>query len=131
MSSNAGGEAKLSTQPFRLCMVRSFLFLDTYIVTTNRSPTKDTSAFLIIVYSTRRRRMMSFPGMQSVLNNILQGSTSYFLVIFTGHVLLILFQLFAAGSIPPRLASLRSLGTAYRRRSSFFQRGELSSWILR
>ena len=50
--------------------------------------------------------MMSFPGMPSVLNNILQGATSYFLVIFTGHVLLILFELFASVSI--QLLDLRT-----------------------
>ena len=43
--------------------------------------------------------MMSFPGIPNLLDNIVQGASSYFLVIFTGHVLLILFELFAPVSV--------------------------------
>ena len=40
-------------------------------------------------------------GMPSLLDNIVQGATTYFMVIFTGHLLLILFELFAPVSDRP------------------------------
>ena len=99
MSSNGGGLARSPSQPFRLCMVRSFLLIDTYTAMTNRFIAEDTSAFLIVVYTAKRRRVMRLYGVPSLLDNIVQGATTYFLVIFTGHLLLILFELFAPVSI--------------------------------
>ena len=40
-------------------------------------------------------------GIPSLLDNIVQGATTYFLVIFTGHLLLIFFELLAPVSDCP------------------------------
>ena len=97
MSSNGGYLARFS-HPFRLCTVRSFLSIDTYTAIANSFIVEDALASLIVVYTATRRRVMRLHGVPSLLDNIVQGATTYFLVIFTGH-LLILFELFAPGSI--------------------------------
>ena len=80
-------------------MVRSFLSIDTYTAMTNCFIVEDTSAFLIVVYTAKSQRVVRLYGVPSLLDNIVQGATSYFLVIFTGHLLLVLFELFAPVSI--------------------------------
>ena len=106
MSSNGGGLARFSLHLFRLCMVRSFLSVDTYTAMTDRSIVEDILAFLIVVYTAKRQRVMRLDGMPSLLDNIVEGATTYFLVIFTGHLLLILFELFAP--VSTRLLSMCS-----------------------
>ena len=63
--------------------------------TANLVLAQDTSAFIIIVYSARNRRNMNFHGVPNLLDNIVQGASMYFFVIFTGHLLLVLFEIFA------------------------------------
>lgn len=62
---------------------------------TNPSPVEDTSAFLIIVYSAKHRSRMRANGVPNILDRIVEDATVHFLVIFTAHLLLILFQIFA------------------------------------
>jgi len=69
------------------------------VVVTSLTLLYDTSAFLIIIYSARNRRNMNFTGVPNLLDNIVQGASMYFLVIFTGHLLLVLFELFAPQAI--------------------------------
>jgi len=56
---------------------------------------KDVSAFFIVVYSARHRSRMRARGVQSLLDTIVEDATVYFLLIFTGHILVILFEFFA------------------------------------
>jgi len=56
---------------------------------------KDTSAFLIVVYSARHRGIMRARGVRSLLDTIVNDATGYFLLIFTVHILVILFEFFA------------------------------------
>jgi len=56
---------------------------------------KDVSAFLIVVYSARHRSRMRARGVQSLLDTIVEDATVYFLLIFTGHILVILLEFFA------------------------------------
>ena len=53
---------------------------------------KDGSAFLIIVYSARYRGSMRVHGMRGLIDTIVEDATVYFLLIFTGHILVILFE---------------------------------------
>jgi hypothetical protein len=56
----------------------------------------DTSAFLVVVYTARNRRGFWRPsGVPSIFDNIVQGATTYFLVICTGNLLVIFFELLA------------------------------------
>jgi len=79
----------------------SFPSLGIHTVATNRSFIKDSSAFLIIIYSTKHRALVRPRGMPSLLDNIVQGATAYFLIIFTGHLLLVFFELLAPVSDHP------------------------------
>jgi len=56
---------------------------------------QDASAFLVIVYVMRNRGLTHTAGVPSILENILRDATSYFFVIFTSHLLLVLFELLA------------------------------------
>jgi len=62
---------------------------------------KDTSAFFIVVYSTRHRRHMRANGVRSLLDTIVEGATVYFLIIFAGHLLVIFLEVFAPVSDHP------------------------------
>ena len=63
--------------------------------------TKDTSAFFIVVYSTRHRRLMRAYGVRSLLDTIVEDATVYFLIIFAGHLLVIFLEFFAPVSDHP------------------------------
>ena len=56
---------------------------------------EDSSAFLVVVYSSRERGCVHASSVQTLLDNIVQGATAYFLVICTGHLLSIVFEVFA------------------------------------
>jgi len=56
----------------------------------------DVSAFPVIIYSARNRGLVRRTmGAPSILENIVRDATSYFLVMLIGHLLLVLFELFA------------------------------------
>ena len=77
---------------------------------------KDTSAFLIVVYSARHRGIMRARGVQSLLDTIVEDATGYFLLIFTVHILVILFEFFAPVSDHLVDSFLRSLQVGHRKR---------------
>ena len=81
---------------------------------------KDVSAFGLIIWSAKYKGFMRSRGVPNLLDRIVQDSTTYFLVIFTNHLVLILFELFAAvsGHFTP-FAFHRSRRTANRRQFSF------------
>ena len=57
---------------------------------------KDTMALLIIVYSAKRHRDLTCDGgVPNLLNKIRQDATAYFLVLSTGHLIFLFFQIFA------------------------------------
>ena len=56
---------------------------------------KDTSAFLIVVYSARYRGLMRARGVQSLLDTIVEDAIVYFLLIFICQLLVIFFEFFA------------------------------------
>lgn len=56
---------------------------------------QDTSAFFVIVWSVKLRGRTRARGVPSLLDKIARDATMYFLVIFTSHLLLILFEFFA------------------------------------
>ena len=60
-------------------------------------------ALLIIVYSAKRHGggLVRVGGMPNLLYKILRDATTYFLVLFTGHLLLVLFEVFAPVSDHP------------------------------
>lgn len=60
-----------------------------------RSFVQDTFAFGVIVYSVRRRGLPRAEGGSTLLDKIVRDATMYFVVIFTSHLLLIIFELFA------------------------------------
>ena len=64
---------------------------------------EDSLALLIIVYSAKRRQggLARVGGMPSLLEKILKDATTYFLVLSTGHLLLVLFQVLAPVSNHP------------------------------
>ena len=64
---------------------------------------KDTLALLIIIYSANRHDggRVCVDGMPSLLEKIFQDATVYFLVLFTGHLLLLLLEIFAPVSNRP------------------------------
>lgn len=70
-------------------------FLGSCVTTTNHLCVEDTSAFLLIALSVKRRGSDRAPGVPSLIDKILQDATMYFLVIFSTHLLLILFEFFA------------------------------------
>ena len=59
---------------------------------------EDSSAFFVVVYSARERRLVHASRVPTLLDNIVQGATYYFLVICTSHILLILYEVFASVS---------------------------------
>ena len=67
----------------------------------------DALALVIIVYSAKRRDggLTRVGGVPSLLDKILQDATTYFLVLFTGHLLLVLCEIFAPVSDPVNLWS--------------------------
>ena len=68
----------------------------------NPSLIKDTLALLIIVYSAKRHRDLTRGGgVPSLLKKIRQDATTYFLVLSTGHLLFLFFQIFAPVSDHP------------------------------
>ena len=74
-------------------------------ITTANPFVEDASAFFIIGFSARSRGLGVGRGTPRLLKTIFQDATVYFLIIFTGHILVILFEIFAPVSI--RLADLR------------------------
>jgi len=86
-------------------MVRPSPSFDVHIVITNIFA-KDTSVFLFVVYSARRRTRMRIHGVRSLLDTIVRDATGYFLLIFTVHILVILFEFFTP--VSDRLVGLRS-----------------------
>ena len=72
------------------------LFLGIRITVIDHFFVKDALAFLIIVWcAVKRRARGHLDGMSSLLDKIVRDATTYFLVIFTSHLLLILFEFFA------------------------------------
>ena len=67
----------------------------------------DCSAFLIIIYSAKRQGLVGVHGVPTILDKILQDATMYFLVIFTGHLFVIFFEIFAPVRDLPVDLSLR------------------------
>ena len=57
--------------------------------------TTDVLAFLIIVVTARRLRRDRYPGMPTVVDNIVQESTRYFVFIFLVQLVAQLFVFFA------------------------------------
>ena len=86
-------------------------FLGIPIAATDHIFVKDTVAFSIIVYSTKWRGLTRARGVPSLLDKIVRDATLYFVVIFTSHLLLVLFEFFAPVSdfptwlFPPFLTS--------------------------
>ena len=72
---------------------------------------------------------MHVHGELDILDNVFQGTSTYFLVIFTGR-LIILFEVFALASDCP-VPSPPPLRGTVRNRYNFFQQGKLPSCILR
>ena len=71
-------------------------------LSTRRSTSiEDVSAFLIIVFSTKRRGRTLVASGPGLLDKILQDATAYFLVLFTGHLVFVFFELFASVSGRP------------------------------
>ena len=73
-----------------------------FLLSTVRLPTSnpfcviDSLALLIIVYSAKRYGGLSRDGgVPSLLDKILQDSTTYFLFLSTAHLLLLFFEVFA------------------------------------
>ena len=62
----------------------------------NQPPSiEDCAAFLVIAFSARKWGRAHAAGVPSLLRNILEGATIYFLVVFAGQLLFIFFQLLA------------------------------------
>ena len=70
---------------------------------------KDALALFIIVYSAKRHcgGITSVGGVPSLLDKVRQGATVYFLILSTGHILFLLFQIFAP--VSDRAADPRSV----------------------
>ena len=67
-------------------------------------------------------------GIQSLLDTIVEDATVYFLIIFTGHLLVIFFEFFAP--VSENLANFAfpcSLQVALRKRFNSFPRGKSPS----
>ena len=87
-------------------MVRHFPSSGVHIATANPFSVKDTAAFLVIVYSAKHRKLMRAHGVPSLLDRIVADATVYFLVILTGQLLMIFFEIFASVSdLPAKLWS--------------------------
>lgn len=70
---------------------------------TDHPSVQDTLAFLIILYSVKWRGTTH--GVSSILNKIFRDATTYFIVIFTSHLLQVLFESFAPVSDFPTYLS--------------------------
>ena len=88
-----------------LSLAYGTLFLSSTTHTPASDPflTKDALALLIIIYSAKHHDggRACIDGVPRLLDNILQDATVYFLVISTGHLLLLFFQIFAPVSDHP------------------------------
>jgi len=82
---------------FRLCSFQRWRVGE--IIFVALSLLYDVSAFGLIIWSAKYRGFMRARGVPNLLDRIVQDSTTYFLVIFTNHLVLILFELFAAEAI--------------------------------
>jgi len=71
------------------------------IAATDHPFVKDAVAFSIIVYSMKWRGVTRAHGVPSLLDKIVRDATVYFVVIFTSHLLLLLFEFFAPVSDIP------------------------------
>ena len=92
---------------------------------------QDTFAFVVIVYSARGLSRTRSAGVPSLLGNIVENATSYFLIIFTNHLVVILFELFAhVSTIQPTCPPTHSELHTGSYRSSSFPRGESRFRIL-
>jgi len=94
VSSKHGGPARLSMPCSHWHMVRHFPSFSIHIATVNTF-VKDTSAFLIIIYSARHRGLMRAHGVKSLLDKIVEDATVYFLIIFISQLLVVFFQFLA------------------------------------
>lgn len=81
-------------------MVSHFPLLGVHIVTANHF-VKDTSAFLIVIYSTKYRNHLRIIGVPRLIDQVVEGATVYFLMIFTGHILVVFFEFLAPVSDHP------------------------------
>ena len=106
VTSSHGQVVRWPISHFRSCMVRFFVVHCTY-PSINPFLIKDALALLIIVYSAKRhgRGLTRVGGAPSLLSKILHDATMYFLVISTGHLLLVLTDIFAPVSEPVNLRS--------------------------
>ena len=52
------------------------------------------AAFLVIVFSARKRSLAHAGGVPSILRGIVEGATVYFLMVFAGQLVFIFFELF-------------------------------------
>ena len=77
-----------------------FLLSTAHLQTSNPFRVKDALALLIIVYSAKRHHggFTGVGGMPSLLDKIRQDATMYFLVLSTGNLLFLFFQIFATVS---------------------------------
>ena len=108
-------------------LVYGTVLLHCSVITAQRLTTflaEDGSTFLIIIYWAKYRGLLSAHGVPSIFDKILQDATVYFLVIFTGHLLVILFEIFAPVSNPPVAFSLRLRRAGCRTRCNFFLQGK-------
>ena len=70
--------------------------------TSDPSYVKDALALLFIVYTAKRYRGLTRGGgAPSLLDKILQDATMYFLVLSTGHLLFLFFEIFSSVSDRP------------------------------
>ena len=79
-------------------------------------------ALLFIVYTAKRYRDLTRgSGIPSLLEKILQDATTYFLVVFTGHVLFLFFEIFApvSDTVNMRSAAHDKLRTGFNETSSW------------
>ena len=89
---------------------------------------EDCAAFLVIVFSARKRGHMHAAGVPSLLECIVKDATIYFLVVFGGQLLVIFFDLLApvSGLSTDSLSSAHLIMAAHRYRSKRSLRGKLS-----
>ena len=101
VSSIDGGPGRSPIPRIRYYTVCSVPRLGVSIVTTDYRLVKDTTAFSIIVYSIRWRGLARAHGVPSLLDKIARDATTYFMVIFTSHLLLVFFEFLAPVSDLP------------------------------
>jgi len=80
-------------EPFQLCVFNRWRPGE--LTSTAFSLLYDVLAFGIVVHSSRQRSRERAYGMPNILDRIVRDATMYFMVIFTSHLLLIFFELFA------------------------------------